>query len=166
MTRILIVDDERDIRTTLAYNLTHAGYRVFEARNAFDAVEAVHNQSVDLVVLDWVLPDMPGIDLCRNLKADARTKDVPVVMLTARAEEIDRIVALEVGADDYITKPFSVRETVLRIQRIVRPRSVEGTVVIRVGCLTVDPDAQRVSVAPLSYANEGRQACRANEKVP
>ena len=142
MTRILIVDDERDIRTTLAYNLTHAGYRVFEAGNAFDAIEAVHDESVDLVVLDWVLPDMPGIDLCRKLKADARTKDVPVVMLTARADEIDRVVALEVGADDYITKPFSVRETVLRIQRLVRPRAAEETVVIRVGCMTVDQGAQ------------------------
>ena len=146
MTRILVVDDERDIRTTLAYNLAHAGYRVFEAGNAFDAIEAVHDESVDLVVLDWVLPDMPGIDLCRKLKADARTKDVPVVMLTAKADEIDRVVALEVGADDYITKPFSVRETVLRIQRLVRPRAAEETVVIRVGCITVDQGARRVSV--------------------
>ncbi len=126
MTRILIVDDERDIRTTLAYNLRHAGYRVLEAGNAFDAVEAVHNDSVDLVVLDWVLPDMSGIDLCRKLKGDSRTKHLPVVMLTARVDEIDRVVALEVGADDYITKPFSVREAVLRIQRLVEPRGAEG----------------------------------------
>jgi two-component system, OmpR family, phosphate regulon response regulator PhoB len=146
MTRILIVDDERDIRTTLAYNLTYAGFRVLEAGNAFDAVDAVHNASVDLVVLDWVLPDMPGIDLCRKLKTDSRTRGLPVVMLTARADEIDRVVALEVGADDYITKPFSMRETVLRIQRLVRPRGAEETAVFRVGCMSVDQGAQRVWV--------------------
>jgi two-component system, OmpR family, phosphate regulon response regulator PhoB len=146
MTRILIVDDERDLRTTLAYNLTHAGYRVLEAVNAFDAVEAVHNANVDLVVLDWVLPDMPGIELCRRLKGDVRTKALPIVMLTARADEIDRVVALEVGADDYITKPFSIREAVLRIQRLVKPRGADETAVLRVGCMTVDQATHRVWV--------------------
>ncbi|MFW5966011.1 MAG: response regulator [Persicimonas sp.] len=123
---ILIVDDEKDLVTTLEYNLEQEG---FETRTAFDAagaLEKVEEEPIpDLVVLDLMLPDLPGTEVCRKIRENKKTAQVPVLMLTAKGEEIDRVVGFEVGADDYVVKPFSTREVILRIRAILR-RSAEA----------------------------------------
>ncbi len=118
---ILIVEDEKDLLSTLDYNLTREGYRTRCASSGREALAAAFEAPVpDLVVLDLMLPDMSGTEICRRLRADARTKAIPVVMTTAKSEEIDRVVGFAVGADDYVVKPFSVRELLLRVRAVLR----------------------------------------------
>lgn len=123
---VLVVDDERDMLDSLAFRLEREGYRVLTAISAGEAL-SIANRSPppDLVVLDWMLPDQPGTEVCRALRADEATRRVPVIMLSARGDEIDRVVAFELGADDYVTKPFSVRELLLRIRALLRRRMGE-----------------------------------------
>jgi len=144
---ILIVEDEAPIREMLAFALERAGFRWLEAEDARAAQIAVADQRPDLILLDWMLPDLSGIDLARRLKKDEHSADIPIIMLTARGEEEDKVRGLEAGADDYVTKPFSPRELVARIRAVLRraagaageeaPLEIEG--------LLLDPRSHRVS---------------------
>ncbi len=120
MNKILVVEDEPDILEMVRYNLDQAGLDVETAEDAERALQSVQEVLPDLVILDLMLPGIDGLDMCRQLKQDARTRHIPILMLTARKEEVDRIVGLELGADDYVVKPFSPRELVLRAQAILR----------------------------------------------
>jgi two-component system phosphate regulon response regulator PhoB len=145
---VLLVDDERDLLSLLDFNFRSAGFETLLAGTGEEALRIASQRVPDLVLLDLMLPDVSGTEVCRRLKADARTRDVPVVMLTARGDEIDRIVGFEVGADDYVTKPFSAREVVLRARAILRRaagRPAERQV-SEVGPIRVDVEAHRVYV--------------------
>ena len=120
MARILVIEDEADIRQILEYNLRQAGHDVTGVDRGKLGLSLARERPPDLVVLDLMLPDMPGLDVCRALKAEPEMRQVAVIMLTAKGSEIDRIVGLELGADDYITKPFNVRELQLRVQAVLR----------------------------------------------
>lgn len=118
--RILVIEDDKHISKLLGYNLEKAGFDCRLASTGEEGLNFIKSYPVDLVVLDIMLPGMDGFEVCRHLKADAKLKSVPVIMLTAKGEEVDRIVGLELGADDYIVKPFSPRELVLRIKAVLR----------------------------------------------
>jgi two-component system phosphate regulon response regulator PhoB len=120
MARILVVEDEGDIRQVLAYNLGQAGHEVLTADRGAVALDLARKEVPDLVLLDLMLPDISGLEVCRQLKSAPALRQVPVMMLTARNEEIDRVVGFELGADDYVVKPFSVRELMLRVQAVLR----------------------------------------------
>ncbi len=146
---ILIVEDERDLLNTLEYSLQREGYQTRSAATAKDALELVQKEPLpNLVLLDLMLPDMSGTEVCRRLKNGTNTKDIPVVMVTARAEEIDRVVGFEVGADDYVVKPYSMRELMLRVGVILkRSRGNENRAEdIDFGCLKLDRPGHRVWV--------------------
>jgi len=117
---ILVIDDEKDIVELIRYNLVQAGYRVVSALDGQQALDLARRERPDLVVLDLMLPTLPGTEVARILRQDEKTRAIPIIMLTARGSEIDRIVGFELGADDYVVKPFSPRELVLRIQAILR----------------------------------------------
>ncbi len=147
---ILVVDDEKDLVQTLEYNLRRGGYRIRSAYTGQDALRlAAEHPLPDLIVLDLMLPDIPGTEVCRQIRAQEMTRVIPVLMLTAKSEEIARIVGFEAGADDYVVKPFSVRELMLRIQAILRRanRAEAPADLIRFGCLEVDPEAHDVRVS-------------------
>jgi two-component system phosphate regulon response regulator PhoB len=148
MATILIVEDEEDLRHVLIFNLEAAGHRVIAASKGAEAVRLVKQESPDLVLLDVMLPDVTGLDVCRQIKTEQATKHTCVVMLTARAEEIDRVVGFELGADDYVTKPFSVRELVLRISAILRRNAVvhNDEVTVEFGVLRLDRAGYRAWV--------------------
>jgi two-component system phosphate regulon response regulator PhoB len=118
--KILIVEDEKNIAKLIRYNLEKAEYNCYSARSGEDALPILKKQAFDLMLLDIMLPGMDGFEVCRKIKEDPGLKDIPIIMLTAKGEEVDRIVGLELGADDYIVKPFSPRELVLRIKAILR----------------------------------------------
>lgn len=121
MTRkILVVDDEAVLVETIAYNLEQAGYQVVTAADGISALEAARREHPDLIVLDVMLPGMDGLDVCRQLRREDGTATIPIVMLTAKADEIDKVVGLEVGADDYVTKPFGRRELLARVRALIR----------------------------------------------
>lgn len=147
---ILIVEDEDDLARTLEYNLRRDGYGVLSARTGREALElAARDPRPDLVLLDLMLPDIGGVDVCRTLRTWERTRHVPVIMVTAKAEEIDRVVGFEVGADDYVVKPFSVRELLLRIRAVfrrLRPPEPAPDGATAFGRLRVDPAAHRAWV--------------------
>ena len=117
---ILVVDDERDIVELLRYNLAQAGYRMVSAADGQQALDLVRRDRPDLVVLDLMLPTLPGTEVARLLRQDDKTRAIPIIMLTARGGEVDRVVGFELGADDYVVKPFSPREMVLRVQAVLR----------------------------------------------
>ncbi len=149
MAQILVIEDEPDLQQVLAYNLRMAGYTVLPALKGNDGLALAQTQHPDLILLDLMLPDLPGMEICKALKAEASTRAIPILMLTARGEEIDRVLGFELGAEDYVTKPFSVRELLLRIQAILRrtraaPQGLETS--IQFGDLRVDPGAYRVWV--------------------
>jgi two-component system phosphate regulon response regulator PhoB len=125
--QILIVEDERPIREMIAFGLRRAGFDVREAEDCRGAREQVANRRPDLVLIDWMLPDMSGLELTRALKRDRETEELPVIMLTARGEEADKVAGLEGGADDYVTKPFSPRELLARINAVLRRSGVTAT---------------------------------------
>jgi DNA-binding response OmpR family regulator len=145
MATILVVEDERDLNSLIRRHLEDEGHRVVQAFDGPTALEVAQHEHPDLVVLDWMLPRLDGMEVCRRLRRDSI---VPILMLTARAEEVDRVLGLEVGADDYLTKPFSVRELLARIRAIFRRielQSVSGSSepslpVLQEGPLLVDPD--------------------------
>lgn len=149
--RILVVEDERDLIDLLSWNLSKEGYAVDLATTGTMALERLKERKPDLVLLDLMLPDVPGTDICRRVKGDPATQHIPVVMVTARSEEIDRIVGFELGADDYVTKPFSVRELLLRVKAILRRDRGSGaspaaTGTIRCGRIVVDLERHRAEV--------------------
>lgn len=146
---ILVVDDEEDLATTLEFNLQREGYRTRVANNGQQALDlAADTPRPNLVLLDLMLPDLSGIEVCRRLRNDAETRNVPIVMLTACGDEIDRVVGLEMGADDYVVKPFSTRELMLRVRAILRRNVAEDAAGISAfGALRVDAEAHRVWVA-------------------
>lgn len=118
--RILLVEDEPDIRKTLKYNFSRESYDVITAGSISEAENLSSNHQVDLIILDLMLPDGSGLDFCRAIKSDKEKKSIPVIILTAKADEVDRVVGFELGADDYVTKPFSVRELVLRAKAVMK----------------------------------------------
>jgi two-component system, OmpR family, phosphate regulon response regulator PhoB len=117
---ILIVDDERDLLSVLEFNLKQAGFETLLAASGAEALAQLRRRVPDLVLLDLMLPDLSGTEVCRAVKSDPRTRHVPVMMLTAKGEEVDKVVGFELGAEDYVTKPFSVRELVLRVKALLR----------------------------------------------
>ncbi len=145
---ILVVEDEPAIQELIAVNLEHAGHRVQRAGTAAEADALIREIKPDLILLDWMLPDVAGTVLARKLRADARSKDIPIIMLTARAQEQDKIEGLDAGADDYITKPFSPKELMARIKAVLRRRAPQLTDdLIEIGDLSLDPAAHRVNGA-------------------
>jgi len=149
MNPILIVEDEKDISGLVEYHLNQSGFAVVAATDGTSALEKVKKSHPILVILDLMLPDMDGKDICRALKTDLHTRAIPILMLTAKAEEIDRIIGFELGADDYVTKPFSPRELVLRVKTILKKREAdqEAVKVIRIGDLLIDLDRHSVSLS-------------------
>ena len=149
--RVLVVEDERDIAALVAYHLTREGYRVSTAGSGDEALQTASTDRPDIVVLDLMLPGLSGYDVIQELRRRSGLEDVPVIFLTARREESDRIRGFELGADDYITKPFSPQELVLRVGTIlrrVRAPAVAGPGrLVRIGPVEADLDAKRVSVA-------------------
>ena len=146
MAKILIVEDEADIQELIAYNLERAGHRALRATSAEQAVELVREALPDLVIIDWMLPGMSGIELARLLKANKRTESVPLIMVTARSAEQDKLTGLEIGADDYMTKPFSPRELIARVKAVLRRRAPQATDdSVEVDGLKLDPASHRVS---------------------
>ncbi len=144
---ILLVEDEPAIQELIAFNLTQAGHHVMRADSVEAAQSIVRSALPDLILLDWMLPGISGIDYARKLRADERTKQIPLIMLTARSEESDKIVGLDAGADDYITKPFSPRELQARIKAVLRRRAPEATDdPVEVKGLRLDPITHRVTV--------------------
>ena len=143
---VLIVEDEPAILELIAVNLEHAGHHVIRARDAEGALGIVRNALPDLLLIDWMLPGMSGVELLRRLKGNPRTQSVPVIMLTARAEEQEKLQGLETGADDYIVKPFSTRELNARIKAVLRRRAPQMTEDrSEIGALMLDPVTHRVS---------------------
>jgi len=149
MRTILIVEDEHDLADLVAFNLEKEGYLPVIAKDGVSGLEQARIASPDLILLDLMLPGMSGIDVCKTLKTNERTAFIPVIMLTAKGEEIDRVVGFEVGADDYIVKPFSTRELLLRIKAVLRRAgSTESTgKLLTVGFLTIDSDRHVVRVS-------------------
>jgi len=144
---ILVVEDELAIQELISLNLKRAGHMVLCADNAEQAKLLINNVLPDLVLLDWMLPDMSGIEFARRLRREERTKTIPIIMLTARVQESDKIAGLEAGADDYITKPFSPRELLARIKAVLRRRLPEmSDEIIEMGGLKLDPTTHRVHV--------------------
>ncbi|PZO20597.1 MAG: phosphate regulon transcriptional regulatory protein PhoB [Burkholderiales bacterium] len=143
--QILVVEDEPHIQELISVNLTRAGHAVRCAPDAEQAREMMQRSLPDLLLLDWMLPGMTGVEFTRLLRSETRTRDIPIIMLSARIEERDKISGLEVGADDYITKPFSPRELIARIAVILRRRVPQVTAeVVRVAGLVLDPAAKTV----------------------
>jgi two-component system phosphate regulon response regulator PhoB len=143
---ILLVEDEPAIQELIAANLARAGHHVLRAADAESALKLVREALPDLILLDWMLPGMSGIDFARRLRAEDRTRTVPIIMLTARGDEQDKVIGLETGADDYITKPFSPRELVARIKAVLRRRSPQATEdAVEFAGLRLDPATHRVA---------------------
>lgn len=145
---VLVVEDEEDILDLVAYNLQQAGFRVLRAVDGVEGLRVAQRERPDLLVLDLMLPKMDGKDVCRSIRQGEETHAIPVLMLTARTEEVDRIVGFEIGADDYMTKPFSPRELVLRVQAILRRTKEKSPppAILRFSDLLIDPDKHRVEV--------------------
>lgn len=143
---ILLVEDEPAIQELIAFNLAQSGHQVLRAASAEAAQTLVKNALPDLVLLDWMLPGQSGIEFARRLRSDERTREVPIIMLTARSDEQDKIAGLETGADDYITKPFSPRELQARIKAVLRRRAPQMTDdAVEVQGLRLDPATHRVA---------------------
>lgn len=148
MVRILVIEDERDLQKVLDFNLRQAGHEVLSALRGRDGLQLAREHTPELVILDLMLPDISGTEVCKSLKRDPRTQGIPVLMLTAKGEEVDRIVGFELGAEDYVVKPFSVRELLLRIDVILRRSQGELTSQppIQFGRLRIDREAHRAFV--------------------
>jgi two-component system phosphate regulon response regulator PhoB len=148
MARILVIEDEKDIQDVLAYNLAQAGHKVQIASRGEEGLRFAKERKPDVILLDLMLPDIPGTEVCKQLRGQPAMKDVKIMMLTAKGEEIDRVVGFELGADDYIVKPFSVRELALRIQAVLRRGSgdEQPQPQLEFGVLRVDREAHRAWV--------------------
>lgn len=145
-TKILIVEDETPIREMIAFHLNRAGYETLEAADCRQARQILADERPDLALVDWMLPDMSGLELTRMLKRDNENEDLAVIMLTARSDEHDKVTGLEGGADDYVTKPFSPRELIARIQAVLRRAGSSDPGTITAGLLELDPAGHRVSI--------------------
>ncbi len=159
MTTILVVDDEPDIREVIRFALENEQFQVLEAGHADDARRLLSNASADLILLDWMLPGRSGLELAQQLKQNSKTRSIPIIMISARGEEEDRVKGLDTGVDDYIAKPFSSREMIARVKAVLR-RTQSGEVAeeIDIGGLCIDHISHRVStggrvieVAPTEY---------------
>jgi two-component system phosphate regulon response regulator PhoB len=149
MKKVLVVEDERDLAELLAYNLEKEGYQVLLTGNGLEGLETARRELPDLVLLDLMLPGMMGTEVCSSLRHSEKTRAIPVLMLTARGDEIDRVVGFEMGADDYIVKPFSMRELMLRIRAIIRRSSQDSAGndrQITAGPVVIDCSSHRVTV--------------------
>ena len=159
MLSILIVDDDPAIREMISLALANGGYEVQQAGNTMDARQAMSRQTPDLVLLDWMLPGQSGFEFARSLQRDATFKQIPIIMLTARGQEEDKVAALEAGADDYVAKPFSISELLARIKAVLRrTRQDSGGEILEAGMLRLDQGTHRVSInnnllelAPMEY---------------
>ena len=156
--RILVVDDEEDILELVSYNLTRNGYTTKSVTSGEDALAAARTEAPDLILLDLMLPGLDGLDVCRILKNEPKTCDIPIMMLTAKGEEADIVTGLELGADDYVTKPFSNRVLLARIKAVLRRKTVgveDDTATVRVHEIVIDPGRHEVAVngkpIPLTY---------------
>ena len=146
MSKVLVVEDEAAIAELIAINLRHAGFEVSIAIDAGAAQAAIDRELPDLVLLDWMLPGQSGVQLAKRWRADARTRGLPIIMLTARAEESDKITGLDAGADDYLTKPFSTKELMARIRAVLRRKAPEALDdAVEVLGLRLDPATRRVT---------------------
>ncbi|MDJ0852046.1 MAG: response regulator [Myxococcota bacterium] len=145
---ILVIDDEPDLLELVRVNLDQAGYRVETAADGREAMASLRRDRPDLVVLDLMLPDVSGTDLCRQLRSSSEFSDLPIIMLTAKADEVDRVVGFELGADDYVTKPFSPRELTLRVNAVLRRKTAASApgAQLEHGTLRLDPDRHRCFV--------------------
>ncbi|MDD3326190.1 MAG: phosphate regulon transcriptional regulator PhoB [Zoogloea sp.] len=156
---ILLVEDEPAIQELIAANLTRAGHHVLRAGDAETGQRIVRDALPDLILLDWMLPGMSGVEFAKRLRSEERTRSIPLIMLTARGEEQDKVAGLEAGADDYVTKPFSPRELVARIKAVLRRRAPETTEdAVEIGGLRLDPathrlaaDGQPVTLGPTEF---------------
>lgn len=158
--RVLLVDDEDNIRLLVKFNLEKAGYEVVEASDGNIALKLAANAAVDIIILDLMLPETDGLEVCRRLKREASTAHIPIIMLTAKSDEIDRVIGLELGADDYLTKPFSQRELVARVNAVLRRAQVKreddeelsyGPLRMNVTCHEVHVDGQILELTPKEY---------------
>ena len=151
--RILIIEDQPDIRKTIDYNLSRESFEVFQAASIAEGEQAIQQHKPDLVILDLMLPDGSGLTLCRDIKSDPATKNTLVILLTAKADELDRVIGFELGADDYVTKPFSVRELILRVKAILKRRASEerqpADPSYTFGALTLNLEAHQVFINDL-----------------
>ena len=138
--KILIVEDERDIVRMLEYNLKKEGFRVVSASDGREALRRAEREHPDIIILDLMLPEIDGLEVCKTLKQSSGTADIPIIMLTAKAQETDKIVGLELGADDYITKPFSIRELTARVKAVLRRVREKEKLpeIFKIGNLTID----------------------------
>lgn len=145
--QVLIVEDESAIREMLLFALQQADFDIFEAENAEEAMDALSKETIDIILLDWMMPGISGIELCRRLKKDNKYKMIPIIMLTAKAEEDDKIKGLDAGADDYLTKPFSPRELMARINAVLRRVSSNKVIdkICEYGGLVLNEHSHRVT---------------------
>ena len=145
---IHIVEDEPDIRETLAYNLSQEGFKVSEFSDAESFLDKIQKRKPDLLILDLMLPGMSGLDLCKQIRTDKSLQNLAIIMLTAKGEEVDRIIGFELGADDYVTKPFSVRELILRVKVILKKQNdaVENNELVEFGPIKLNLDAHEVLI--------------------
>jgi two-component system phosphate regulon response regulator PhoB len=147
MTNVLVVEDDKAIQELLAFWLGQSGYKVTQALSAEVALESIKRELPDVVLLDWMLPTMSGLAMAKHLRADRRTRSLPIIMVTARGAEPDKLAGLEHGADDYLTKPFSPKELLARIKAVLRRRSPENAGdALKVGIVHLDPVRYRVSI--------------------
>ena len=145
MSKVLVVEDEPAIAELISINLRHAGYEVTLAQTADQAISEVDRVLPDLVVLDWMLPGQPGVALAKRWRSQSRTRELPIIMLTARSQEGDKVAGLDAGADDYLTKPFSTNELLARIRAVLRRKAPEALdTLVSLGGLSVDPATRRV----------------------
>jgi DNA-binding response OmpR family regulator len=166
--KILVVDDEAVLVETIAYNLEQAGYRVVTASDGNSALEAARSESPDLILLDIMLPGIDGLEVCRQLRRESSTATTPIVMLTAKSDEIDKVVGLEVGADDYVTKPFGRRELLARVRALLRrvdyPAASEDHHLSQDSTQEVRPVSRELVAGPLRIDLAGRRVnCRGQE---
>jgi two-component system phosphate regulon response regulator PhoB len=145
---VLVVEDEKDIVDLIEYHLKQSGFSVITALDGRSGLERARTEHPSLIILDLMLPEMDGKDICRSLKSNPLTQSIPILMLTAKAEETDRLIGFELGADDYVTKPFSPKELVLRVKAILRRKEVDqgGEKIIRIGDLSIDIDRHQITV--------------------
>lgn len=160
--RILVVDDEKNIRDLLKFNLENEGYNVIEAKDGKEALEKVKD-NIDLVVLDLMLPEIDGLNVCKKIRNDEKLGNLPIIMLTAKSEEIDRIIGLELGADDYVTKPFNTRELIARVKALLRRISMSNNnkeksaiiklndIIINVKNYTIKKSGEEIAVTPKEF---------------
>ncbi|MEY3824174.1 MAG: phosphate regulatory protein [Pseudomonadota bacterium] len=159
LANVLLVEDEKSIITLIKYNLEKEGFKVFCAETGEDALKIIKEKTLDVVILDWMLPDVSGIEVCRQIKKDKKLKNVPVLILTAKGEPDDKIKGLEVGADDYVTKPFNNKELLLRIKSLIKrskPSLLEETATfknLKINRITkkVFRDNIEIKLGPIEY---------------